>query len=492
MSRRVMLYDDAELLYRHNLHLTPGPVQKDGPARVEHTACDLMPESCFAGAVVPMPGGGWRLYYSGSLPGDERVYRLGLAQSDDGIHWTKPPLGQLQHEGAQTNWIWPEGMPEGGSITQPQVVLLPDGRWLMWFWWHGHDVGRMPYVVAESADGLSWKVIDLDMPHIMHPADRELGQNAWVAGLTAAAAEDRFASRRTMDFSQAKRLRSNDATYVYYDEALGKLVMYSVWLLPTDDTSGRYTPHDNAPGVLRTIHRRESSDGIAWSDPEMLIVPDEHDPLHQEFYYLAVQPDNGWYVGFLGHYRCWEQTMDLELCFSRDSHLWARPLRGGWVPRGEVDEIDHMSAYATNRLIDLGEQWLLLYQGGNAKHNGRLPEGVPEARQAMMAARMPKGRFAGLRATERTVGSLCLRPFNHGAPCLTVDAEVRGRLQAELRDPFGRPLPGYELNNCRAIAGDSSRHVLTWTAGKSSEAYRYDTVGLRLEIEDGVIYSIET
>jgi hypothetical protein len=439
-----------------------------------------------------MPGGGYRLYYSASRRTGARLFRIALAESEDGHAWTKPSLGQMEFEGQDTNWIWPDGMPDGADITQPQVTLLPDGHWLMWFWWHGHDVGRMPFVVAESGDGIRWKVIDLDMPHIMHPSDRELGQNAWVAGLTEASPEDRFADQRTMDWMEAKRLRSNDATFVYFNESREVFEMYSVWLLPVDEATGRVTPHDNAPRVLRTIHRRESPDGLRWSDPEMLITADEHDPMHQQFYYLAVQPDGDWNLGFLGHYRCWEQTMDIELCFSRDTRRWLRPLRGGWLPRGGPGEIDHMSAYATNRPIDEGDTWLLLYYGGNTKHNHELPEGVTEPRYAIMAARVPKGRFAGLTTAEGIIGALTLKPFMRRAERITVDADIRGRLQAELRDPYGRPLPGYELNGCPPIAGDSPRHKLTWEGGKTAEEYRYDVVTLRLEVEDGTIYSIGT
>ena len=420
------------------------------------------------------------------------MYRIAVAESEGGLTWSTPNRGQVRHEGEDTNWLWPEGMPEGAQITQPQVCLLPDGSWRMWFWWHGHDVGRFLFVAARSEDGIHWKVIDLDMPHIMHPADRELGQNAWVAGLSQASAEDRFAHLRTLDWTEAKRLRSNDATYVYYNPAAERFEMYSVWLMPVEETTHRVTPHDNAPRVLRTIHRRESPDGIRWSDPEMLILADEHDPLHQQFYYLAVQPDGEWNLGFLGHYRCWEQTMDIELCFSRGTHRWLRPLRGGWLPRGGLTDPDYFSAYATNRLIDEGASWLLLYQGGNYKHNWELPQGVAEHRNEMLAARIPKGRFAGMRATERMIGTLTLKRFNHGAARITVDADVRGRLQAELRDPYGRPLPGYELNRCLPIRGDSPAHVLTWEGGKTSADYRYDVVALRLEIEDGVVYSVET
>jgi hypothetical protein len=243
--------------------------------------------------------------------------------------------------------------------------------------------------------------------------------------------------------------------------------------------------------VLRTIHRRISEDGVAWSDPEMLILADEHDPMHQEFYYLSIEPRGDWDIGMLGHYRCWEQTMDLELCFSRDRRRWTRPLRGGWIPRGEADEIDYMSIYSTNRLMDMGDFWRVLYRGGNLKHNHKLPEGVEEARQETFVADAPKGRFAGLSTTDRAIGALTLKRLNHAAERITVDADVRGRLQAELRDPYGRPLEGFELNACAPVVGDSAEHVLRWSDGQTSAEYRYDVVSLRIEVEDGVVYSVE-
>lgn len=184
--------------------------------------------------------------------------------------------------------------------------------------------------------------------------------------------------------------------------------------------------------------------------------------------------------------------MDLELSFSRDTHRWIRPLRGGWVPRGDTDEIDHLACYATNRLIDLGDRWRLLYRARNTKHNHELPEGVEQPRQATMVAEAPKGRFAGLATTDRVVGALTLERFAHTTERITVDADVRGRLQAELRDPYGRPLEGLELNSCRPIIGDSHEHVLTWEGGRTSSDYRDDVVSLRIEMEDGVLYSVQT
>lgn len=96
------------------------------------------------------------------------------------------------------------------------------------------------------------------------------------------------------------------------------------------------------------------------------------------------------------------------------------------------------------------------------------------------------------RSTDRAIGALTLERFNHTGKQITVDADVRGRLQAELRDPYDRPLEGFELNSCAPVVGDSQSHVLTWAGGKTSAEYRYDVVGLRIEIEDGVVYSVET
>jgi hypothetical protein len=104
--------------------------------------------------------------------------------------------------------------------------------------------------------------------------------------------------------------------------------------------------------------------------------------------------------------------------------------------------------------------------------------------------RCKKGRFAGLSTTDRCLGALSLKPFALSEGSITVDANVRGRLQAEFRDPYGRPLAGFELNSCRPVTGDSGRHELTWTNGKGPRDYLYDVLGLRIEIEDGTIYSV--
>ncbi len=470
-------------------HLVAGPVKKLGVVLDADVSSDMEHVSCFAGSVVPIDGGSWRMYYS-CTQRRPLAFGIAVAESGDGIHWTKPRLGQMLWEGNDTNRLVMEDLHDTANIVQPVVLQLPDGRWRMYFWYHRHDQGMIRYLIAESEDGLQFRTVGIDRPAILHPADREVGQHGKTAGLTAASDREPADANRSFDPMQAKRLRSNDATYVYYDDAKNEFEMYSVWLLPNGPETHRHVPHDNAPSALRTIHRRVSDDGLSWSAPELVMVPDADDPLDMQFYYLAVHRQSDWRIGFLGHYRCWAQTMDIELCFSRDGRHWDRPLRGGWVPRDPPPQRGCMSAYATNDLIDLGDRWLMLYTAGNMKHNDELPEGVKRRWSGVMGATVPKCRLAGLASSPRTTARLALSPFILTESEVRLDADVNGELRAELCDPFGTPLPGFEMDRSIPIHGDRPDHVLRWEGSKTASPYRYDAVSLRVEMTDATLYAV--
>ncbi|MFP4246306.1 MAG: glycosyl hydrolase [Halochromatium sp.] len=85
----------------------------------------------------------WRLYYH-SLDPARMVFGVGLAESDDGLHWRK--RGQVLGPGE------PEAF-DGLGIGTRQV-LWHDGRWLMVYEGvagSGHSIG-----LAESDDGVHW------------------------------------------------------------------------------------------------------------------------------------------------------------------------------------------------------------------------------------------------------------------------------------------------------------------------------------------------
>jgi hypothetical protein len=242
---------------------------------------------------------------------------------------------------------------------------------------------------------------------------------------------------------------------------------------------------DNAPGVHRLIHRRFSEDGLNWSDAELIVMPDSRDPWDLQFYFMSVHWHEDWMIGRIGYYRVADglQTMDTDLCFSRDGRHWGRPVRGGWIPRSE-DGFDKMGIYAAASWVDLGDRWLTLYSGTPVPHNA-----VKAYESAPMAASFLKNRFVGL-AADRTPGGFMTEPFFPAGETIRVDADIRGSLRVELCDAFGRKLTGFHMMDSVPVTGSSESHVLRWKTASSAD-HRFECLRLRFEYTDGEIYGVD-
>ncbi len=499
----IYFFDDIAIAGMSNLTRVPGPVEKLGAVLEPDRPSDGRRTMSFASSIVPMEeDGSWRLYYSVSDAASE-VRGIAMAQSTDGLSWEKPDLGQVTVEGGGGNRLAIQGLHEGVSrYGQPQVFRIAERKWRMYFWVNHRPFLR--YSMAESDDGMRWEMPDFDQPVIYHPL--ELGSWIWTPGVPPPVEDqDEGPDQRALEtfvpgsadakwgrllglldadeLVQLKALRANDAVYVYRDEAAGLYEFYAPWPLCNPEGSPRRAEHDNAPFMIRAIHRRTSVDGREWSDAELLIAPDDDDRLDQQFYYLAQHRQDGWRIGMLGSYPVHDQTMDIELCFSRDGRRWERPVRTPWVPREEEEEAGMV--YAPNRLIDAGADWLLLYTASPCRHG----EIRKQERATVRAARFPKRRFLGLSTQDASPGVLWTRPFVLGGTEIRVDARIEGWLRAELCGPFGEPLPGFGKGASQVISGDSTEHVLRWN-GMSAEHYQHNAVSLRLEMERGVLYNI--
>jgi len=491
----IHFYHSCDVRALTGLRTVAGPCEKLGARILPDSPGDLQHVSTFAGTVIENGEGSYHWYYTtrnlGDTEGKPRCFRINLAVSDDGLTWRKPELGQVTVDGKDTCTLDLKGLPAGTDAGQPIVHRLDDGAWRMYFWLHGGEgVKFVRYITADSPDGLHWQCPSIDSACVYHPSDCAMPAFDWTKGLVLAESP-KDGSQTTIEPLTAKRIRSNDATFVVRNPFDGVWEMYSVWLLPTPIDGSRRCDHDNAPGVLRTIHRRVSDDGLRWSDPELILAPDENDPMDQQFYHLAVHWQGQERVGFLGNYRLDEQTMDLEICFSSDGIRWDRPLRGGWIPRGEPGEPDCMSVYPVQGVLKQGEHWLVPYGAGNSPHNASLGYfDMSQYRNAGYLARVHQDRLIGLSTTDNIPGHLITKPFMiHEGP-LALDADVQGVIRYSLCDAFGEPLPGYSTNDCEPVTGDSHCHVLRWSDGKDASAYRFDAVVLRLELNRATVYAI--
>lgn len=428
------------------------------------------------GDPIKMPGGSYRCYGTVRTP-DQRFMGIALWESSDALHWSPVILGQVKRDGKDTNLINFENLPGNqSSVGLPNVVPGGEG-WRMYFW--KHLDGHLRYLVAESKDGLRWRVLDVNKPVLYHPHDGGLWKLA--EGLDPNAATVKLDLPKD-EVLRRKRIWSNDSTHVHYNELLDRYECYSIWLHPA--IPDRRVDVDNAPGVHRLIHRRLSADGLNWSDAELIIMPDEQDPWDLQFYFLSARPIEDWLIGTLGYYRVADglQTMDTDLCFSRDGKTWERPVRGGFIPRSK-DGLDRLGIYAGGAWVDLGDRWLSLYSGTPVTHNAK------EYVSGVMAATFAKNRYLGVEAG-RTVGGFMTEPFFPAGDEIRLDADIRGSLRAELCDAFGRKLPGFFLMDSTPITGDSRAHVLKWKAASTAD-HRHECLRLRFEYTDGVIYGVD-
>ena len=345
------------------------------------------------------------------------------ARSADGVHWEKPELGEVEWRGSKDNNIVLRH--QGSHFDSMSVVERPgaqprytlivfQGTWpyeakkiaemgLEYLWPQAH-------YAFHSEDGLGW-ASDYENP-VFYLRDPPPG-----------------------------RYRAMDRTCFGYDLARGMWLGFLKW------------SHEGK----RARRHSESADFKQWTQPELVLHADEDDPPDMQFYGHYGFRYGCTYVGLLEAYRTGPETIELQLISSRDGQHWERAagrhtfLRTG--PPGSWDsEMVLLESAAPCRVGD--ELWFF-YAGYNTKHN------VPEQGGAQGLAKLRLDGFVSVSAGEEE-GRLTTAPLALTSQRLSVNAEVRGSLRAELRDMQGNVLPGFSRLKCTDVHGDSVRHEVFW------------------------------
>lgn len=484
MSSRQFFFSEGMPPGARNLCHAYGPVEKLDPILWTQEPWEYPLMSTFCSTILRLDDGRYRMYYTTYDSGQKKM-AIAVAESVDGLVWEKPRLGQVKINNCETNFIHFRNFSKPQHfVAQPQVLRLPDGRWRMYFW--HHDQGGYRYTVAHSEDGLVWQTEDPPVYVLIDPwlSGQGGGPDGWDP-----ASDSSLSPEQVKDLWRLKGMRTNDASYIYYNVQVNRYEYYAQWFVPAPPD--RRVKEDNCAQYLRCIQRRLSRDGLIWSPPELILQPDENDPWDQQFYHLAIQWHEDWMIGSLGHYRVeqGQQTQDLELVFSRDGRHWHRPLRSGFIPRQPDDSQawDSLGVYPPNAWIDKKDHWLCLYFGTHQPHNEG--DNLQTARpNPILGARWAKNRLVGLKAGPGTGGFLS-EAFFPQKDMIILDADIQGVLRAELCDVFGRKHEGYHLMDSIPITGNSENHVLRWK-GKTTTGFQSDAVRVRLEWSQGTLYSI--
>ncbi|MBN1641058.1 MAG: hypothetical protein JXA09_07470 [Anaerolineae bacterium] len=428
----------------------------------------------------------WYQAYAGREACDRR-YRVVVcyAESADGLQFVKPDLDLYAfNDVQQTNIVLIGNGGTSDRYTNAVAVdpdaLDPERRYKMASYDFALDGGQEypGLCMAFSADGIHWT---------KHP-------HAPLLRTTYGRHDEPLPARGEPGREWDLPLSMSDALDLIYDPRRQVYAIYGkMWI-------------DGPAGAMRWKHalgRTESTDGVHWSTPQLLLTPDEFDPPWVEFHTAPVFTYRECYLALIQILDRAERggVIDIELAISRDGLSWQRPFRQPYVlPRSEqAGAFDSGSIFTNATPIVLPDEIRFCYggysQGATGADNHTHCSGIG-------LATLPRDRFAGLRPVARSdqptlrepllgVGQVTLKPVDLGeVGAIEVNADAsRGAIRCELLDEGGYRIPGYSRDEALPLQGDNLRHTADW-AERSLGDLPPGRYMLRIHLESATIYAV--
>lgn len=292
----------------------------------------------------------------------------------------------------------PEHPWEGSTIAHGSVIYdAKNSKYRLWYQtyrfndrWEemGHDMcecGSVCY--AESSDGLKWEKPDLgviefngskanniifdtsyyiDYPSVLIDEDEPDPAKRYKMTIYLHKPGNKglylFTSADGIVWSEPERLGIPNATDT---TVLFRSPVTKDYLILT-----KY--HD--PKRVRTLLR--SADLVHFAKPEIIMTPDERDPDACDLYFLSVEPYDGAYIGLVGlyHYTPGKEEIDVQLAYSDDAMHWRRAIDYGdptpFFGLGAEGEFDHKMVDVLARALVVKEDMVqMFYAGFRERHD---------------------------------------------------------------------------------------------------------------------------
>lgn len=381
------------------------------------------------------------------LDGYERAPHTTMAayaESEDGIHWTKPALGIFPYDGDTQNNLLGIGRfnCEGISVLHDPHDADPNRRWKCVYWDHGSGGWEVrnggPYCkggpddgwhVAFSADGIHWQ---------------------------------RYEGNPVI----AKYCDTNQN--VLYDPRLKKYVGYSRF------------------NFGRRLARTESEDFEHWSEPQLVLECDAADGPATQIYGAGVDLYEGIYLAMIWIYREGSDgKIDTQLATSRDGIAWTRVgNRATWLELGDEGSWEGGMVRSVERIIPRGDELYIYYCGVHGAHTGPKIKNVVRKHPVQIGLlTQRRDGFVSLRAGE-SEGTILTQPFALPGDDIHVNVDApRGSLVVELLDENGDAVA-----TSTPLTGDLLNEPLRWAQGNPADA-KGETVSLRFRLRNADLYS---
>ena len=363
-----------------------------------------------------------------TLPTGQQIrFANSYAISDDGVHWRRPELNLHTVEGlvGPNNVVIPYGQMQGvfyrpddpDPSRRFQSLVLVERK---------NPTVREGYYLHYSPDGVHWSG-DLSRPVLPSlTGGYGIPQNG-----------------------------IGDTTRFWWD-SIGQQFIGDVKLVVS-------------PGAVRARAVMESQDLVHWTRPTPTFMARRIETQiygHWGFTYQGIYLGLRW-VFVPAHSR--RHATYVELDCSRDGRAWTRVGAGQpFMAFNERHDRWDASIMRPISVLEVGQEVWVYYFGAPTELEANNPE-LPAHHQtdyALGLATLQRDRFVSIDAGDHP-GTLTTRPLTFQGERLHVNAKVAagGRLRAALLTQDHQPIPGFTLDDCEAVTGDTIDRVLTWRGG---------------------------
>ncbi len=371
-----------------------------------------------------------------------------VAESKDGIHWTRPNLKIYEVRGTKDNNVVlarSRGCHNLAPFIDTNPACPPEQRYKAL-----GGTGKPGLLAFVSPDGLRWEQLQSD-PVVTKGAFDSQNNAFWSA---------------------------QEGQYICYFRVF---------------RDGK-----------RWIARTASKDFVNWSEPVDLDVgdqPRQHLYTNQiEPYFRAPQI----YLGFptrylpgrrvvtdaeaaqIGTPKTWNYVndcTDILLTSARGGADFSRTFLEAFIrPGADLRNWTSRANYAARGIVQTGDRELSIY----VKHHAGYPS-IHLRRYTLRPDGFVSvaGPFAG--------GELVTKSFTFQGSRLSVNmaTSAAGGMLVEIQSPDGQPIKGFALQDCQEIIGDRIEHTVGWKSGADVSQLAGQPVRLRFQLKDADLYSFQ-
>lgn len=388
------------------------------------------------------------------------MYRDLYAYSEDGIKWFKPPLGIYRENGQDTNIF--RGDVKTGSAEVFDVILDPfetdeskryksihlqasvdkNGQ--------GHYEQGGHYVISHSADGIHWTAYD-KLPIF--------GDQPW----------PQLSDVVILNYDLDSKIYLLNTRHLKMGH-----VAVNPRLPKTKSFFRPYYPDEFARDNRRRIFRCESSDLFQWSEPTLVLEPDDDDNLDDALYGMAQYRVGNTWIGFVNVLHEVPDTMNVQLTYSLDGKRWRR-VRKPWLTSGPANSWDQFMVEISCPPLEMGDELWFYYGGNGFGHHDWYSEWFREGLDIVEKdvtkvgfflglAKLRLDGFCSLNAGAVREGILITRQLFSEGNGVVINAEcgAGGYIEVEVLDQADEVVPGYSRKDFDRFTGDVVAHQLSW------------------------------